>query len=72
MSFSVLVSFFLIFRGMREILLCSYPRKKHQEKKNHISLHLHRHASTRSTMKGNATTVTILHNDPSSECSHEV
>ncbi|XP_023311047.1 trissin receptor-like [Anoplophora glabripennis] len=58
-------------RGMREILLCSYPRKKQQDKKNHINLHLQRHASSRSTMKGN-TTVTIVNNDPSSECSHEV
>ncbi|KAJ8917473.1 hypothetical protein NQ315_005520 [Exocentrus adspersus] len=59
-------------RGMREILLCSCPRRKQQDKKNHINLYLQRRASTRSTMKGNATTVTIMNNDPSSECSHEV
>nr|XP_023013062.1 trissin receptor-like [Leptinotarsa decemlineata] len=59
-------------RGMREILLCSYPRRRQQERRNHMNLHFQRHASTRSTMKGNATTVTILHNEHSSECSHEV
>ncbi|KAG5876509.1 hypothetical protein JTB14_023113 [Gonioctena quinquepunctata] len=57
-------------RGMREILLCSYPRRNQQERRNHMNLH--RHASTRSTMKGNATTVTILHNEHSSDCTHEV
>ncbi|CAH1117734.1 unnamed protein product [Phaedon cochleariae] len=59
-------------RGMREILLCSLPRKKQHNPKNQFSLRFQRHVSTRSTLKGNATTVTIIQNEHSSECSHEV
>ncbi|KAJ8979376.1 hypothetical protein NQ317_003075 [Molorchus minor] len=59
--------------GMREILLYSCPWcRKQQGKKSHITLHLLRRASTRSTMKGNTTTVTIANNDHSSECAHDV
>ncbi|EFA04697.1 trissin receptor [Tribolium castaneum] len=61
-------------RGMREILLCSCRRRRQPGKSNHLSLHvgIQRHASTRSTVKANATTVTIVNNDHSSECSHDV
>ncbi|CAH1368909.1 hypothetical protein MTP99_010414 [Tenebrio molitor] len=61
-------------RGMREILLCSCRGRRQQNNRNHLSLHvgIQRHASTRSTVKANATTVTIMNNDHSSECSHDV
>ncbi|XP_022907733.1 trissin receptor [Onthophagus taurus] len=61
-------------RGMREILLCTGLNRRRPSMRNQFTMGLkgmHRQASTRSTMK-NATTVTMLNNDPSSECSHEV
>ncbi|XP_017771182.1 PREDICTED: galanin receptor type 2-like isoform X2 [Nicrophorus vespilloides] len=63
-------------RGMREILLCSHHGRRQPSHRNQNMIGLQggiqRHASTRSTIKNNATTVTILHNEPSSECSHEL
>lgn len=63
---------------MREILFCSLARSRRmQEHRNQHLIGLHdgvmqRQASIRSTIKNNVTTVTIIHNEHSSECSHEV
>lgn len=64
-------------RGMREILMCSYRgnRRQPSHRTQHlIGLHggIQRHASTRSTIKNNVTTVTIINNEHSSDCSHEL
>lgn len=57
-------------RGMKELLCCSVNHQPNV--RNHtISLRigLQRNASTRSTIKGNQTTLTVLNNEHSSECS---
>ncbi|KAF2888859.1 hypothetical protein ILUMI_17314, partial [Ignelater luminosus] len=48
-------------------------RKEQSQRLQHAVGYHQRHASTRSTMKGQTTTtVTIINNEGSSECSHEV
>lgn len=61
---------------MRELLLCTLGRgrgSQYSERYNRAyGMGIQRHASTRSTIKQNATIVTVLNNDHSSECSHDV
>ncbi|KAF5307850.1 hypothetical protein FQR65_LT06582 [Abscondita terminalis] len=60
-------------RGMREMLFGTIFGNRFNQNQHQYTVGFHnRCASTRSTMKGGATTVTIINNEPSSECSHEV
>ncbi|KAK4880679.1 hypothetical protein RN001_008825 [Aquatica leii] len=60
-------------RGMREMIFCTVFGNRFNQNPRQYTVGFHnRCASTRSTIKGGATTITIINNEPSSECSREI